>query len=50
MYSLYGIMCGGCRAFYRPKAPFNEWMSQAGDGNATPVQPTEQELAILDKV
>jgi len=38
------------RCFYRPRAPFADWMTLAADGGAEPVTPTPQELAILDKV
>uniref|UniRef100_A0A7S0WSL5 Helicase ATP-binding domain-containing protein n=1 Tax=Chlamydomonas leiostraca TaxID=1034604 RepID=A0A7S0WSL5_9CHLO len=36
-------------SFYRPKAPFADWMTCAAEGKAAPVEPSEAELAALDK-
>ncbi len=35
---------------FRPRAPFATWVSQAAAGTTLPVQPTEEELAALQKV
>ncbi|KAF5835699.1 P-loop containing nucleoside triphosphate hydrolase protein [Dunaliella salina] len=36
--------------FFRPKAPYADWMTLAASGGCPPVTPTEQELDTLNKV
>ncbi len=38
------------RCFFRPQAPFSEWITSAADGKVEAVQPTDKELAALAKV
>ena len=43
---IHSAMTRAC--FYRPKAPYNDWMASCAEGKEAPVEPSVTELATLD--